>query len=175
MSKDNEVILIHTELAEPRHRFIRSDRGLYTIMLIGILFVVGFATPIANALGLAPNIVHWALYFALIILGVVIYRTRLTSWRYSLTSAGFYVDRVSGKREKPEVEIPLKRIEYIGPYDKARLEKEGRKPGPNVRWGKLEDSLMILYKEDKVKKAVCITPSETLREKLEEPWKTSNP
>ena len=173
MSKKEEVVLIHTELAQPKHRFIRSDGGLYVLMLIGIFFVVGFATPIANAIGMVPAVLHWILYFVLIVLGVVIYRTRLTSWRYSLTSEGFYVDRVSGKREKAEIEIPLKRIEFIGPFDRARLEKEGRKPGPNVRWGKFEDSLMILYTEDKLKKAVCITPSQALRDKLEEPWKTN--
>ena len=173
MSKKHEVVLVHTEVVEPGKRFIRTDGGLYALMLAGILFVVGFATPIANAIGMTPTVMHWILYILLIVLGVVIYRTRLTSWRYSLTSDGFYVDRVAGKREKAEIEISLKRIEYIGPYDKARLEKEGRKKGPNVRTGKLEDSLMILYTEDKVKKAVCITPSETLRNKLEEPWKTS--
>ena len=174
MSKNNEVILIHTELIEPERRFIRTDTGLYVLMLIGIFFIVGFATPIATAIGMAPNVLHWTLYFLLIVLGVIIYRTRLTSWRYSLTSKGFYVDRVSGKREKPEVEIPLKHIEFIGAYDKDRLEKEGRKPGPHVRCGKLESSLMILYTEDKIKKAVCITPSQTLRDKLEEPWKTNS-
>ena len=174
MSKKHEVVLIHTELAEPEKRFIRTDTGLYLLMLAGILFVVGFATPIALAVGMAPAVMHWSLYIILIVLGIVIYRTRLTSWRYSLTSEGFYVDRVSGKREKAEVEIPLKRIEFIGGYDEARLKAEGRKKGPNVRCGKLENSLMILYTEDKVKKAVCITPSQKLRDKLEEPWKTSS-
>ena len=174
MSKNHEVILIHTELVEPERRFIRTDGGLYALMLVGILFIVGFANPIALAIGMQPSVMHWTLYFILIVTGVIIYRTRLTSWRYSLTSDGFYVDRVSGKREKPEIEIPLKRIEFIGAYDQARLEREGRKPGPHVRRGKLENSVMILYTEDKTRKAVCITPSETLRNKLEEPWKKSN-
>ena len=174
MSKKHDVVLIHTELIEPERRFIRTDGGLYALMLAGILFVVGFANPIALAVGMPPAVMHWILYILLIVLGVVIYRTRLTSWRYSLTSEGFYVDRVSGKREKAEVEIPLKRIEFIGPYDKDRLEKEGRKAGPHVRCGKLEDSLMILYTEDKNKKAVCITPSRKLRDKLEEPWNLSS-
>ena len=174
MSKKHEVILIHTELIEPEKRIIRTDGGLYALMLAGILFIVGFASPIANAVGMTPTLMHWILYILLIVLGVVIYRTRLTSWRYSLTSEGFYVDRVSGKREKTEVEIPLKRIDYIGPYDAERLTREGRKPGPKVRRGKPEDSLMILYTENKENKAVCISPSQTLRDKLEEPWKTSN-
>lgn len=174
MSKKHEVVLIHTELVAPPKRFIRTDGGLYALMLAGILFVVGFANPLALAVGMAPAVMHWSLYIILIVTGVLIYRFRLTSWRYSLTSEGFYVDRVSGKREKAEVEIPLKKIEFIGSYDKERLKKEGRGQGPNVRCGKVEDSLMILYTEGSVKKAVCITPSETLRNKLEEPWKTSS-
>ena len=171
MGKKKDIILIHTETIEPEKRIIRTDGGLFGIMLAGILLIVGFATPLAVAIGVSDNIVHWALYFILIILGVVIYRTRLTSWRYTLTSEGFFIDRIAGKKEKAEVEIPLRAISYAGPYDAARLEKEGRKRGPNVRNAKIEKSVMLLYTEDGTKKAVCITPSDTLRNKLEEPWK----
>lgn len=170
MSK--KVVLIHTELVAPEKRFIRTDGGLFAVLLIGVLFTVGFGSRLAILVRMDERAMHWTLYGLLFILGIVLSRTRLTSWRYSLTSEGFYVDRVAGKREKPEVEIPLSEIEYAGPFDAARLKSEGRKPGPNVRTGRKEDSLMVLYTHEGRKKAVCITPGKVLRDKLEAPYRT---
>lgn len=165
MSK--KPVLIHTETVAPEKRFIRTDGGLYTIMLLGVLFTVGFGSKLALAFNMDEQVMHWTLYGVLIILGIIIYRTRLLSWRYTLTSEGLFIDRLSGKNAKAELDIPLSCIEECVPYDKARLEKDGRKPGPNVRKGPKEQSFMVLYTEGGVKKCALISPSQTLRDKLE--------
>lgn len=165
MSK--KPVLIHTELIAPEKRFIRTDGGLYAIMLIGVLFTVGFGSTLAQKIGMDERAMHWTLYGVLVILGIIIYRTRLTSWRYTLTSEGLFVDRVAGKKEKAEIEIPLSAIGYCGPYDAALLEKEGRAAGPNVRACKKRDSYMVLYTESGKKKCVLLSPSSALIDKLE--------
>ena len=43
--------------------------------------------------------------------------------------------------------------------------------GPNVRVGRIEDTTMLIYREDGALAALCLSAGEKLKGMLTEPWK----
>ena len=163
--------VIATEVAAPEKKHIRSEGGLYALLVLGALVIIGLGNRLMAVLDLPPVLVQGTLYALLIGLGYWVMRCRLTSHRYTLTDKAFFVTRLMGKSEKLMAEIPLDAIEYAGPYDGAKLKGSGCRPGPNVRVGKIEDTTMLLYREDGALHCLCLSAGEKLKGKLTEPWK----
>ena len=163
--------VIATEVASPEKKYIRSEGGLYAILVVGALLVIALGNRLQAWLGLPPVLVQGALYGLLFALGYWVLRYRLTSHRYTLTDKAFFVTRLMGKNEKLMAEIPLAAIEFAGPYDGAKLKALGCRMGANVRAGRIEDATMLIYRENGVPMALCLTAGEKLKGKLTEPWK----
>lgn len=163
--------VIATEVAAREKKYIRSEGGLYALLVVGALLVIGLGNRLMSVLDLPPVLVQAVLYALLIGLGYWVMRYRLTSHRYTLTDKAFFVTRLMGKSEKLMVEIPLDAIEYAGPYDGAKLRSLGCRMGPNVRVGRIEDTTMLLYREDGVLRCLCLSAGEKLKGKLTGPWK----
>lgn len=164
--------VIATQVASPQKKHIRSEGALCALLVLGALAVIGFGNRLQTWLDLPPVLIQGTLYVLLIGLGWWVMRFRLTSHRYTLTDRAFFVTRLTGKSEKLIAEIPLEAIEYAGPYDGAKLKALGCRMGPNVRTGKLEETTMLLYREDGALQCLCLSAGETLKGKLTEPWKS---
>ncbi len=164
--------VIATELAAPEKRYIRSEGALYALLVLGALVIIGLGNRIQTWLDLPPVLVQGVLYAGLIGLGYYVLRFRLTSFRYTLTDKAFFVSRLSGRSEKLVAEIPLENIEYAGPYDGEKLKELGCRLGPSVRVGKLEETTVLIYREDGTRQVLCLSAKEELKGKLTEPWKS---
>ena len=164
--------VIVTEVAAPEKKHLRSEGALYALLVLGALVIIGLGNRIQTWLDLPPVLVQGVLYAGLIGLGYYVLRFRLTSFRYTLTDKAFFVSRLSGRSEKLVAEIPLDDIEYAGPYDGQKLKELGCRLGPSVRVGKLEETTMLIYREDGTRQALCLSAKEELKGKLTEPWKS---
>lgn len=163
--------VIATEVAAPQKKYIRSEGGLYAILVLGALAVIVLGNRLQARLDLPPVLVQGALYGLLAALGYWVLRYKLTGFRYTLTDRAFFVTRLTGKSERLVAEIPLDAIEFAGPYDGAKLKALGCPLGPNVRTGELEETTMLLYREEGALRCLCLSAGETLKGKLTEPWK----
>ena len=67
--------------------------------------------------------------------------------------------------------MPLEEIEYAGPYDRDKLKALNGTMGPSVRVGRIEDTTMLLYREEGALRCLCLSAKENLKGKLTEPWK----
>ncbi len=172
LMEDMVYDVIATEMVMPEQRYIRSEGGLYALMVVCALLVIGLGNRLQTALDLPPVLIQGTLYALLIALGYWVLRYRLTGHRYTLTDKAFFVTRLTGKSEKLVAEIPLETIEYAGPYDGAKLKELGCRVGPNVRVGKLESTTMLIYQEDGALQALCLSAGENMKGKLTEPWKS---
>ena len=164
--------VLATEVAAPQKKYIRSEGALYALLVLGALGIIGFGNRLQALLDLPPVLVQGTMYGLLIGLGYWVMRYKLTSHRYTLTDRAFFVTRLTGRSEKLIAEVPLEAIEYAGPYDGAKLKALGCRMGPNVRTGKLEETTMLLYREDGALQCLCLSPGETMKGKLTEPWKS---
>ncbi len=162
--------VIATEVAAPDKKYIRSEGALYALLVVGAVIVIGFGNRLQTLLDLPPVLVQGTLYALLAAFGYWAVRYRLTSFRYTLTDRAFFVTKLAGKSEKLLVEVPLEAIEYAGPYDGAKLEQMGCRMGQNVRVGRIEDTTMLLYREEGTLTCLCLSAGETLKGKLTEPW-----
>lgn len=163
--------VIVTEVAAPEKKHIRSEGALYVLLVLGALIVIGLGNRLMGVLELPPVLVQGTLYALLIGLGYWVMRYRLTSHRYTLTDKAFFVTRLTGRSEKLMAQIPLEAIEYAGPYDDAKRKELGCRMGPNVRTGRIEESTMLIYREDGALQCLCLSAGEKLKGKLTEPWK----
>ena len=164
--------VIATEVAAPKKRYIRSEGALYALLVLGALVIIGLGNRLQTRLDLPPVLVQGTLYALLIALGYWVMRYKLTSFRYTLTDRAFFVTRLTGRSEKLVAEVPLESIEYAGPYDGAKLKALDCRMGPAVRTGKLEQTTLVLYREEGALQCLCLSAGETLKGKLTEPWKS---
>ena len=164
--------VIATEVAAPQKKYVRSEGVLCALLVVGALAVVGLGNRLQARLDLPPVLVQGTLYALLLGMGYWVLRFRLTSFRYTLTDKAFFVTRLVGKSEKLMAEMPLEAIEYAGPYDENKLKEAGCRMGPNVRVGTLEDTTMLIYREDGACRALCLSAGEELKGRLTEPWKS---
>lgn len=169
--EDTVYDVLATQVAAPEKRYIRSEGGLYALLVAGALLTIGLGNRLQAWLELPPVLIQGTLYLLLLLFGYYIVRFRLTSHRYTLTDKAFFVMRLTGKSEKLIVQVPLEAIEYAGPYDGAKLKALGCVMGPNVRAGRIEDATMLIYREDGVLTALCLSADEKLKGMLTEPWK----
>lgn len=163
--------VIATEVAAPEKRYIRSEGALYALLVLGALFIIGFGNRLQALLDLPPVLVQGVLYAMLIGLGYWVTKHKLTSFRYTLTDRAFFVTRLTGRSERLVAEVPLEEIEYAGPYDRDKLKELDCAAGPSVRVGRIEDTTMLLYREEGALRCLCLSAKETLKGKLTEPWK----
>ncbi len=163
--------VIATEMAVPEKKFIRSEGALYALLVMGALLIIGLGNRLQALLDLPPVLVQGTLYALLVAFGYWVVRYRLTSFRYTLTDRAFFVTRLAGKSERMVAEIPLEAIEYAGPYDGAKAKELGCRMGPNVRVSRIEDTTMLVYREEGARQCLCLSAGEKLKGKLTEPWK----
>lgn len=168
--EENVITLIHTEVVSPKRRFIRSDGAFFALLCCGAFLIISLGNGAISALGATALYIQIAMYTLLLGGGYLVYRFRLQQMRYTLTDKGFYAAFATGKGERSAAEVALEDIFYVGPYDPDRLKKEGCGHGPRIWVGKLEDTLMLLYKEKGKRAALCISPGEELRKLLTEPF-----
>lgn len=161
---------VMTEKALQKRRLIRSDGALYALLLLCV-FAVIFLANLACAAWNWPYIaVQIPLYAVLVAAGYLLYRYCLTEFSYVLTDRMLTVNRVVGKKTKPDVQIHLSDIRAIRPYDKA-LETDGKVLA--VYTGKRKDTVAVIYDTHMKQKhgILLLSISEAFQKKLVEQWK----
>ena len=171
LMEDMVYDVIATQVAAPEKKYIRSEGVLYALLVLGALMVIGLGNRLQTALDLPPVLIQGTLYALLIALGYWVLRFRLTGHRYTLTDKAFFVTRLSGRSEKLIAEIPLEAIEFAGLYDGTKLKALGCRMGPNVRAGRIEETTMLIYRQEGALQCLCLSAGEEMKGKLTEPWK----
>ena len=169
------IDIVHTEVAERPKRFIRSEGGLYALLLVAALGIVSLSNRLTLVYPASALFVQTGLYLAMGAFAWWISRRRLCAYRYTLTRDGLYVDRLLGRRETGLAAVPLAEILFAGPYDGEKEKELQLKRGPYARTGKLEDSYLVAYAQQGKRLALCISATEKMQRSLLEAWKKENP
>ncbi len=161
---------IMTEKALQKRRRIRSDGALYALLLLCV-FTVIFLGNLACAAWDWPYVaVQVPLYVLLAAGGYLLYRYCLTEFSYVLTDRMLTVDRVIGRKTKPDVQIHLCDIRAIYPYEKAAA-MDGKIFA--LYTGKRKDTVAVIYDTHMKQKRgiLLLSISKAFQQKLVEQWK----
>ena len=157
--EDTIPVFLHTEVAEPRRRIVRSDAALYLLLLLGAVGCILLSHWLAERFAAMRLLFQIALYAALFSGGYAVYRLRLMAFRYTLTDRELLVYRIVGRKETLLLTVPLRGV-TVGAWQNGLPGYEGR-----TYVGRRADSLCLTY-DDGRPHAVCISPSDTLHTKL---------
>ena len=147
----------------PSGRIIRSDVGLFlAVLLTAVVMIVGMCA-LQAVLGF-PLIIGQVTVFALLIaFGYLVYRTRLITYRYTMTERMFSVTRIVGKKEKPEYAIHLVDILSITEYAQLDTLPEKKHCPYHGRRGTVT---VILYREGGKKTGLYVQLTPEMRDTL---------
>jgi hypothetical protein len=108
-----------------------------------------------------------ALYAAIAVCGVIVYRRNYISFRYTLTDRMFAIERIAGNREETLTAVPLRDIQAI----LHEQELTGSKWRVyNASKSTRSKSITIFVKEKKMETAWRISPSDYFLQKLTAQW-----
>ena len=106
---------LYSETVEPAKRIIRSDVALYVLVVVVVFAAILLVSALIVLLGLPEFVSQLALFAALLVFGWRLYRVRLLSYRYTLTERMLSVDRIVGRKQRPELAVHLSDITHIRP------------------------------------------------------------
>ena len=163
------VQILYTEDIVPLKRFIRSDFLFFVIVAVLVIAVILIASAFQVLFQIPRIFVQIVLYVFLCLFAVWLYKKRLVVYRYKLTERMLSVERVTGKRARPDQQIHLSDIVRIGPYEKL----SGENPDKEYRafHGKKKDATALLYQNGKKTDMLLITPSREMQEIILKQWK----
>lgn len=150
----NCINLIHTEVSTPKRHFIRSDGALYAIVLICVFGIIFLGNRVGNSLGISQGMLQLILYAILLVLAYLLYRFRLTAFRYTITDENLYIDKVTGSKEKNLFTLPLCDIAIVAPSPDVKA--------PRTYCGKRNAALLITCSQ----KYYLLSATPTFKEKL---------
>lgn len=147
-----------SEVVEPKKG---SAPLIYGLSLLGVLAAV-----LVRNLLLAAGLT-WAGNVAVALLAALAFwviRTRLVSYRYTLTDSYFAVERITGKKPLLAARIALDQTEF---FDPARPEEQGVKTNVLTCLGKAGASeLRFSLEGESRKERVLFHPSESMKQAL---------
>ncbi len=112
--EQSTVNFVHTEVSEPKHRFVRSNAALYVLLLACVLAIILLGNKLALWLNIPRGTIQLILYGILFVLAFLIYRFRLTAFRYTLTDCDLFIGKITGKKEANLFVLPLDKISFVG-------------------------------------------------------------
>lgn len=167
--EDRVENLIMLERAEPKKRILASTGALYAALLIGVILVIVLGNDISARFHWPRIIVQLLLYGLLAALGYLIYRFRLTSFRYTLTERMLRIDRIVGVREVSQQRVRLADIRSIRRVSKHSPAAGGRVSRLYI--GRKRDALALSYRADGGAGTLLLSPSEEFCDQLVQAWK----
>lgn len=160
----------HQETAEPPRRWIRSDVVLYVLVLIGVCAAIFYLSALVVVLELPLVVSQAALFVLLLVFGYLLYRKRLIRYRYTVTARMLSVDRLVGRRERPELSVHLTDITAIRAYptlEDKRLKCE------RLYLGKKANATAVVYRAGSGSAMLLLSLSPDMKGKLIEQWKNA--
>lgn len=154
--------------AEPKKRFLSSGGALYAALLLAVIGVIMLANALSRYWNWPRAIVQISLYALLLALAWLVYRFRLVSFRYVLTSRALSVDRVVGRKIRHEASLRLADIRSIRPVS----EETGEGKRLPLYTGRRRDALALAASENGQRRTLLVSPSEEFTEKLIAQWKS---
>ncbi len=161
--EQTEPRVIYTERNTPKRVVIRSDGALYAVLLLGTFLMIVLAYRLTARLGINRLYVQIGLYAALLGIGYLIYRVRLTEYVYELTEDTLIIQQAVGKRQRVLVSVPFSAIREIGPYLQTEVKRE-----PRTYHGRRAFTTAIRFERENEDRIVLLRASDTLKEKLAE-------
>ncbi len=148
---------LHTEVARPEPRLIRSSAALYLLLILCVFGCMALSSWLSAFFKVSRLAIQIILYLAIIGGGYLIYRRFLVGYRYTITTEELIVDQLIGGRQKKLLSVPLHSIIRFGkpePLKDMRTEK--------AYIGKRADAMMVLYEQDQLIHVLLISGTETL-------------
>lgn len=162
---------VFSETAAPKRRVLRTDGALYLALLAAVIVVIMLGYRLSAAWALPRFYVQLALYAVLLGLGYLAYRKCLVSFRYTLTDRMLRVERVVGKKARPDAHIHLLDILSVRPYSELNEDVAGKLETACV--GGRRDALAVTYDLAGKKHTILLSLSEENRRKLVQQWKNA--
>lgn len=153
--------------AEPQKRFLSSGGALYAALLLGVIGAIMLTNALSARWHWPRAPVQITLYALLLALAGLVYRYRLTAFRYVLTKRALTIDRVVGSKVTGDIRVRLSDVAAIRPY--AEGPGEGRLV--MLYTGRRRDALALCLSENGQRRTLLISPSEEFKGKLIEQWK----
>lgn len=155
--------IVYTERSKSKRRFVRTDGALYVLLLLGAFVIVVFSRVAADWLGVKRLYLQIGMYAVLLGAGYVIYRIRLVDYLYELYDTELRVLQAVGAKQKLLLSVPLSEVTEVGPYRKTDAKAvqrmfHGAREATTAVWFVRNGKLFVL----------CLSASETMREKLSE-------
>lgn len=160
---------LYTETVEPAKRIIRSDVLLYVVVVAVVFAAILLVSALIVLLQLPELVSQLVLFAALLAFGWRLYRVRLLSYRYTLTARMLSVDRIVGRKQRPELAVHLADITHIRPFS-ALPDGEGGKR-ERLYLGSKASTTAITYRVAGSPATLLLSLSDGMRKKLIEQWK----
>ncbi len=157
--EDRIPVFVYSEVIEPRRRVVRSDAALFVLLLLGAVGCILLSHWLSERFAAQRLWFQIVLYAALLSGGYAVYRLRLTSFRYTLTDRELLIYRIVGRKETLLVTVPLAGV-TLGTWQNGTPGYEGR-----TYVGRRADALCLRF-DDGRPHAVCISPGETMQDRL---------
>lgn len=154
--------------AEPQKGFLSSGGALYAALLLAVIGAIMLSNALSARWNWPRAIVQITLYVLLLILAWLVYRYRLLTFRYVLTTRTLSIDRLVGGKIKHDLSLRLSDIESIRPC----AEDRGSGKRLSLYTGKARDALALRICENGTRRTLIVSPSEEFRGKLIEQWKS---
>ena len=169
---DKETVqVLYTEEIVPPKRIIKSDFLFFVLVAVLVIAVILIASIVQVMFEIPRIFLQIFLYAFLCLYAVWLYKKRLVVYRYKLTERMFSVERVIGKRSRPDHQIHLTDIVRIGPYEK--LSRDTADKQYKAFHGSMESTTALLYKNGKKTDMLLISPSQKMQESILKQWKKS--
>jgi len=160
---------LYSEVCQPERRIIRSDLLLYVLVVIGAMAFIFVTTFIIALLELPALIAQLTQFAILLVCGWRLYRTRLISYRYTLTARMFSIDRVTGKRIKPDMSVHLSDITSVRQYGQLASDEGGKRE--NLYLGRKEYTTAVTYRVAGTQRTMLLSMTDEMRKQLVAQWK----
>ena len=167
--ENQNVQIIHTEDIAPPKGLIKSDFLFFVIVALLVIAVILIASVVQVLFQIPRMFAQIVLYVFLCFFAVWLYKKKLVSYRYKLTERMLSVERVIGKRVRPDYQIHLSDIIRIGPYEKMSGENADKQN--KAFHGKKDSTTALLYKNGKTTDMLLISPSQEMQENILKQWK----
>lgn len=161
---------LYTETVEPAKRIIRSDVLLYVLVVIVVFAAIFLVSALILLFQLPELVSQLVLFAALLAFGWRLYRVRLLSYRYTLTERMLSVDRIVGRKQRPELAIHLSDISHIRPFAQLPQDTPGKRVG--LYLGDRKSTTAVVYRVGGTPTILLLSLSDGMRQKLIEQWKT---
>ncbi|MDD3400569.1 MAG: hypothetical protein PHT58_02890 [Eubacteriales bacterium] len=154
---DNVMDLVHTEVSSPTPRFVRSNGALYALLLFSVFGVIFLGNWLSRTLNINEGYIQIGMYSVLLVVAILVYRFRLTAFRYTITDKALYIDKVTGKREQNLYKLPLRDISAVE-------QATAKVRAPRTYCGKRASATKVTC----LGKVYLISATDSLKEKLVE-------